>query len=184
MASRYTATDAQAYDRLMGRWSIRLAEELIGFAGVETGDRVLDVGCGTGSMALALAARPEPAAIVGIDIAAPYIAHASTRSADPRLTFLTGDAVALDFPTGSFDRCFSLLALNFMSDPVRALAGMRRLTCPGGGSCRGRVGFCGRSGLSADLLGYRRRARSRRRASEGPTLLKPVDQGARARRCF
>jgi ubiquinone/menaquinone biosynthesis C-methylase UbiE len=132
MASSYTATDPQAYERLMGRWSVRLAEELIRVAGVETGDRVLDVGCGTGSVALSLAARPEPAAIVGIDVSAPYIAFASTRSADPRLTFLTGDAVALDFPTGSFDRCFSLLALNFMSDPIRALCGMRRLTRPGG----------------------------------------------------
>jgi ubiquinone/menaquinone biosynthesis C-methylase UbiE len=62
----------------------RLAEELIGFAGIETGDRVLDVGCGTGSLAMALAARPEPAAIVGVDIAAPYIAYASARSTDPR----------------------------------------------------------------------------------------------------
>jgi hypothetical protein len=75
MASSYTATDAQAYKRLMGRWSMRLAEELIGFAGIASGERLLDVGCGTGSMALALAARPEPAAIVGIDIAAPYLAY-------------------------------------------------------------------------------------------------------------
>jgi SAM-dependent methyltransferase len=132
MPSSYTATDAEAYHRLMGRWSGSLAEALIGFAGIETGDRVLDAGCGTGSMALALAARQEPAAIVGIDIAAPYIAYASTRPADPRLTFLTGDAVALDYPPGSFDRCFSLLALNFMSDPVQALAGMRRVTRRGG----------------------------------------------------
>jgi ubiquinone/menaquinone biosynthesis C-methylase UbiE len=132
MASSYTATDARAYDRLMGRWSARLAEELIGFAGIATGDRVLDLGCGTGSMALALAARPEPAAIVGIDIAAPYIAYAETRSADPRLTFLTGDAVALQLPAGRFDRSFSLLALNFMADPARALRGMRRVTRPGG----------------------------------------------------
>jgi molybdopterin-binding protein len=57
MASSYTATDAHAYEHLMGRWSGRLAKELIAFAGVETGDRVLDVGCGTGSMALAPAAR-------------------------------------------------------------------------------------------------------------------------------
>ena len=128
MPSSYTATDAQAYEHLMGRWSGRLAKELIAFAGIATGDRVLDVGCGTGSMALALAERPEPAAIVGIDIAAPYIAYASTRSTDPRLTFLTGDAVALELQAGSFDRCFSLLALNFMSNPARALDGMRRVT--------------------------------------------------------
>jgi ubiquinone/menaquinone biosynthesis C-methylase UbiE len=132
MASNYTATDAHAYQRLMGRWSGRLAEELIAFAGIEAGDRVLDVGCGTGSMALALAGRLEPGAIVGIDIAAPYIAYAAARSDDPRLSFLAGDAVTLDLPTGSFDRCFSLLALNFMSNPIQAVGAMARVTRPGG----------------------------------------------------
>ena len=126
------STDAHAYEDLMGRWSGRLAKELIASAGIETGDRVLDVGCGTGSLALALAARPEPMQIVGIDIAEPYVAFATTRSTDRRLSFLTGDAVALDLPVGSFDRCHSLLALNFMSDPARALAGMRRVRAPGG----------------------------------------------------
>jgi ubiquinone/menaquinone biosynthesis C-methylase UbiE len=70
--------------------------------------------------------------IVGIDIAEPYVAFATTRSTDRRLSFLTGDAVALDLPVGSFDRCYSLLALNFMSDPARALAGMRRVARPSG----------------------------------------------------
>ncbi|HJU15336.1 MAG TPA: class I SAM-dependent methyltransferase [Stellaceae bacterium] len=132
MASHYTATDPLAYQRLMGRWSGRLADELIGFAGIAAGDRVLDVGCGTGSLALALAARPEPAAILGVDIAPPYIAYAASRSTDPRLSFRVGDAVALEVPSGSFDRCYSLLALNFMSDPAAALAGMRRAARPGG----------------------------------------------------
>jgi len=128
LASSYTATDAAAYQRLMGRWSGPLAEQLIEFAGVETGDRILDVGCGTGSLALALAGRREPATIIGIDIAEPYIEFARGRAADRRLTFAVGDATDLTFPNGSFDCCFSLLALNFMSDPGRAIAGMRRVT--------------------------------------------------------
>ena len=132
MPSRYTATDADAYHRLMGRWSPLLARELIAWGGIGEGERVLDVGCGTGSLASVLSARPEPAAIVGVDIAAPYIAHASRLSDDPRLSFVTGDAAALAFPDDSFDRAYSLLALNFMPDPGRALAGMRRVTRAGG----------------------------------------------------
>jgi ubiquinone/menaquinone biosynthesis C-methylase UbiE len=125
MASSYTATDATAYERLMGRWRGLLADELIAFAAIEPGDRVLDVGCGTGSLALALAERPRPAAIIGLDVAGPYIAYARERVADPRVTFTVGNAVTMKFPAGSFDRCYSLLTLNLMPDPGLALAGMR-----------------------------------------------------------
>jgi SAM-dependent methyltransferase len=132
MPSTYTATDPAAYERLMGRWSRALADELLAFVGIAPGDNVLDLGCGTGALALALAARAEPHSILGVDIAERYIDHARRRSSDPRLRFAVGDAVSLDFAEGGFDRVLSLLALNFVPAPARALAEMRRVTRPGG----------------------------------------------------
>jgi hypothetical protein len=53
----FLATDPDVYEHFMGRWSARLAEPFLEFAGVQSGDRVLDVGCGTGTISLALARR-------------------------------------------------------------------------------------------------------------------------------
>ncbi len=52
-------SESDGYERFMGRWSRRLAPLFVDFAGVDAGDDVLDVGCGTGALTLAAAAVPS-----------------------------------------------------------------------------------------------------------------------------
>lgn len=124
--------DADAYEQLMGRWSRRLAPLLIGFGGLADGDRVLDAGCGTGSLTFALPTCANVAKVIGIDMTEPYIAAARARNTDPRITFDVGDACALPYGNGSFDRVFSSLVLHFIPDSVNAVSEMRRVVRPGG----------------------------------------------------
>lgn len=124
--------NAEAYDQLMGRWSRRLAPLLIGFGGLADGERVLDVGCGTGSLTFALPAAADVAEVVGIDATESFVAAARARNTDPRLTFDLGDARALPYADSSFDRAYSSLLLHFLPDAGQAIAEMRRVVRPGG----------------------------------------------------
>lgn len=124
--------DADAYDQLMGRWSRRLAPLLIGFGGVAEGERVLDVGCGTGSLAFAVPSHAQVAAVTGIDPVESFIAAARARNPDRRFSFDVGDALALPYGDASFDRAYSSLVLHFIPDTARAVAEMRRVVRPGG----------------------------------------------------
>ena len=81
--------DAEAYEQFMGRWSRRLAGPFIDFVGVRDGEAVLDVGCGTGSLTLAVAARAKLAAATGIDLSEAYVAFARGRTGDSRITSIT-----------------------------------------------------------------------------------------------
>ena len=67
----FLATDPEVYEHFMGRWSARLADPFLEFAGIEPGSTVLDVGCGTGTMTLALAKRG--AKTVGLDASESYL---------------------------------------------------------------------------------------------------------------
>lgn len=122
----------EAYHELMGRWSQRLAPQLIQFAEVQDSNRVLDVGTGTGSVAMAVAAYMQDGEIVGADPASAYVDYAKGRSSDPRLRFQVADAQDLHFPPNSFDRCLSCLVLNFIPDAPKAVTEMCRVAKPGG----------------------------------------------------
>ncbi|HYZ33407.1 MAG TPA: class I SAM-dependent methyltransferase [Crenalkalicoccus sp.] len=131
MPSNFNAGDAERYERLMGRWSRRLAVPFLEFAGLEPGERVLEVGCGTGSLTERLAASPV-AAVEALDYAEVFLEAARARITDPRVRFRQGDACALPFPDAGFDRALSLLVLHFVSDARQAMAEMARVVRPGG----------------------------------------------------
>ena len=123
---------AEAYEVMMGRWSRRLAPLFVKFVGVRDGERVLDVGCGTGALSSTLASMTRAAEIVGIDPSAAFIQAARSQIADPRVTIELGDAQNLPYADASFDRCLALLIVNFIPDAPKAAKEMRRVTKSGG----------------------------------------------------
>jgi SAM-dependent methyltransferase len=125
-------SQAQAYERFMGRWSRILAPRLVRFAGVRDGDAVLDVGAGTGALAAAIARAAPASRIVGIDPTAAYVELARSNLAGSLIQFEVGDAQDLRFAGATFERSLSLLVLNFVRDAAAAVREMKRVTRAGG----------------------------------------------------
>ena len=123
---------AEAYEVMMGRWSRQLAPLFVEFVGVQDGEKVLDVGCGTGSLSATLARVTAASKIVGIDPAKGFVDYARTQVTDPRVTFELGDAQELPYSDESFDRAMALLIVNFVPDAPKAAREMRRVTRSGG----------------------------------------------------
>jgi SAM-dependent methyltransferase len=102
---------------------------------LQTGDRLLDVGCGLGEAAVALAPQVGPdGEVVGLDVSDTMLDVARGRAADLGLPirFRVGDALALDEPSASFDACRSERMLQWVPDMRRAVAEMVRVLRPGG----------------------------------------------------
>lgn len=102
---------------------------------VRPGERLLDLGCGAGADALALAERAGPSGtVVGIDASLTMLTAAHTRAAPTRapLRFVAADANNLPLRAGSVDRCWSDRVFQHLSNPPRALAELVRVTRPGG----------------------------------------------------
>jgi ubiquinone/menaquinone biosynthesis C-methylase UbiE len=107
------------------------APHLVDLAGVRPGDRVLDVGCGTGIVARTAADRlGGRGAVVGVDLNEAMLAVA--RRARPELDWRQGDAVALPVESNAFDRVLCQSAMMFFPDPAAALREMARAVAPDG----------------------------------------------------
>jgi SAM-dependent methyltransferase len=121
---------AATYDRHVGRYTPALGSELIAFAGVEPGMRALDVGCGPGALAGALAQLLGPANVSGAEPSEPFAAACRARL--PEVEVVVAPAEALPFAGGAFDATLSQLVVNFMSDARAGVREMARVTRPGG----------------------------------------------------
>jgi SAM-dependent methyltransferase len=121
---------AEMYDRFVGRYSDALGRALAEQAGVSPGMRVLDVGAGTGKLMGVLAETLGEESITAVDPSEPFVAALGERF--PAADVRRGTAEDLPFEDGSFDVVFAQLVVNFLTDPERGAAEMRRVTRDGG----------------------------------------------------
>ena len=102
---------------------------------LRAGMRLLDAGCGPGSITIGLAERVAPGEVVGIDVSAESIAFARGLADERGVTsvrFEVGDVYALPFEDATFDAAFSHAMLQHLAEPLAALREMRRVLKPGG----------------------------------------------------
>jgi len=116
--------DGDAYDDFMGgRYSTRLAGRFADFAGVEAGERALDVGAGTGALTAELVARG--ASVAAADPSPEFVTVLRERF--PDLEVEEAPAESLPFEAGSFDVALAQLVVAFVSDAPAAADEMARV---------------------------------------------------------
>jgi SAM-dependent methyltransferase len=131
-AGRFWVREAHRWDGTSGRFG----EAMLDAAGLEPGQRVLDIGCGAGSTTVDAGRRVTPGgAAVGVDISGPALALARERTAAARLDnveYIEADAQIHPFKRGAFDAVISRFGTMFFGDPVAAFANLRRALRPDG----------------------------------------------------
>jgi SAM-dependent methyltransferase len=123
---------AEHADLLEGS-AARYDAPLLEAARIGPGSRVLDVGCGTGSLTRAAARRAATA--LGVDLSTAMIAAATARATRDGLAnaaFLRADAQVHPFPDAGFDVVLSRTGASFFGGPAAAFANLARATAPGG----------------------------------------------------
>jgi SAM-dependent methyltransferase len=124
------AVAADSYDKFMGRYSTLLAPQFADLAGVGSGQRVIDVGCGPGALTTELVERLGASNVAAVDPSESFVAAARERH--PGVDVQESPAETLPFADGIFDAALAQLVVHFMADPVQGLTEMGRVTRAGG----------------------------------------------------
>jgi SAM-dependent methyltransferase len=127
----YAAWRGSTLGRITEQLEVDLVLEL---AGPLEGKRVLDVGTGDGTYAIAAAGRHKRASVVGIDVSSAMVTAARRRAdeAGVDLELRSGSAESLPFEGASFDLVLAVTLLCFVQEPTRAVSEMARVLAPGG----------------------------------------------------
>ena len=124
------AVPAETYDRFVGRYSYALCEALAEAAGLTASSSVLDVGAGTGTGTRRLVELVGPERVAAVEPTESFVEGLRVRC--PGVDVRLAHAESLPFEDGAFDATLAQLVVNFMSDPEAGVAGMKRVTRPGG----------------------------------------------------
>ncbi len=134
-SGRRWVSDPDRRDRVIAA----VGDALLEVAGLRSGERVLDIGCGCGATSFAAARAVEPAGeVVGIDLSEPMLAVARARSEDAQVrnaAFIQADAQVHSFEGLAFDAAISRFGTMFFVDPAAAFANIARVLRPGGQLC-------------------------------------------------
>jgi ubiquinone/menaquinone biosynthesis C-methylase UbiE len=111
-----------------------VADVLIGRAQARAGERIIDVGCGSGAISIALAQKVGPSGhVLGIDISGPMLARArQIAPAGLPIDFALADATVYPFEPKSFELLASRFGVMFFAEPARSFANMRKALRPSG----------------------------------------------------
>jgi SAM-dependent methyltransferase len=127
----YWAAHPEHFDQTLGSYH----EEFMAAAAIKTGDRVLDIGCGTGQTTRQAAQAAVGGSALGVDLSARMIELARRLAAEERVAnavFEQADAQIHPFPASSFDVAISRTGTMFFGDPPAAFANIARAMRPGG----------------------------------------------------
>ena len=127
----YWAEHAPRFDRAVASYH----GAFMAACGIAGGERVLDIGCGTGQATRDAAGAARPGPVLGVDLSARMIELARRLAAGQgtgNVGFEQADAQIYPFPAGSFDVAISRTGTRFFGDPVAAFTNIGRALRPGG----------------------------------------------------
>ena len=112
-----------------------MSKMMLDMADIESTDRIIDIGCGTGASTLQAAQRVSDGTVLGVDISDPLLARAAGRAKEEGVrnaSFLLADAQTYDFSGQPFDLLVSRLGMSFFSDSIEALGNLSNALNTGG----------------------------------------------------